>query len=695
MIDLHIYLLKVSAGLAIISVPYYFLLRNDPNLNWKRFYLLLGVMASWIFPLIIFRRPEVLLNLTPTVFIDPGEESALPITINNTASTTGITINWIKILVMVYLSGLSFMFFKNLFIILRWNLAWKKNRNEEGVAFTRSDQVFTIFTKIFVPASLRDKEDLENILLHERAHVHQLHFIDLMVMELTLLLTWFNPFSWLISRMIKENHEYLADRQVLSAGINPARYRAQLLNHTLGVNVFRLGNQFNHSLTLKRFKMMKKPKNSPSGIIKMGLLVPALLIAMGLTTGMTPQQQKTVKGKVVFAESGEPAHGTSVVIANSHIGTVVDKDGTFMLNVEGDPELIFSFVGYETLRVNASDVDKKPLELKQTVATYDLENIPVKMSGSSKAGVVIKIDNSDKKPVFVLDGKVIEDIDNIPPESLESITVIKDPHSSEVRKYNAPDGVILITTKEAATKAKKENYQSTGGAISTKDNPFQNEGEEKFYVVEEMPTFKGADATVEFRKYIGENLMYPEIAAENGISGRVIVQFAVNKVGKVVDAVVVRKVDPALDKEAIRVIMSSPEWKPGKQRGKIVKVLYTFPVNFVNQKKENVEEVFFVVEDMPMFPGGKAALKTYIYSNMEYPAKLNKKGISGEVMVQFLVAASGELQDIKAVSSTHKDFEAPALEVFEEMPRWNPGKQRGKAVKVKVVVPVKFNAEKE
>ncbi len=107
--------------------------------------------------------------------------------------------------------------------------------------------------------------------------------------------------------------------------------------------------------------------------------------------------------------------------------------------------------------------------------------------------------------------------------------------------------------------------------------------EEVFYIVEDMPTFNGGEPATEFRKYIAQNLRYPEIAAENGISGRVIVQFAVNKVGTVVDAVVVRSVDPALDKEAIRVVMSSPKWTPGKQRGKAVKVLFTFPINFVLQ----------------------------------------------------------------------------------------------------------------
>jgi len=571
MIDLPIYLLKVSAGLAIISVPYYFLLRNDPNLNLKRLYLLLGILASWIFPLIVFRRPEVLLNLTPTVFIDPGEESTLPIALDYTASSTGITLNWIRILVMIYLSGLSFMFLKNLFIILRWNIAWKKNRTREGVAYTRSDQVFTLFTKIFVPAALRDKEDLKNILLHERAHVQQLHFIDLMMMELTLLLTWFNPFSWLISRMIKENHEHLADRQVLSAGISPAAYRAQLLNHTLGVDVFRLGMQFNHSITFKRFKMMKKPKNSPKGIVKMALMVPALLIAMGLTTGMTPIQQKTVKGKVVFAENGEPAPGTSVVIKNSTVGTVVDRDGTFRLNVDGDPEIVFSFVGYKTMVRKASKIGKKPLELEQTVAIYDLGKVSLVVKEEDNKSISIRTTNgSDKQPIFVLDGEIISEIDNLDPESIESISVFKDPESEEVKKHNAPNGVVVITSKKAAAQVNKED----------------------------------------------------------------------------------------------------------------VDVLHT------------EEEVFYVVEDMPMFPGGKSALKTYIYSKLEYPAELKEKGISGEANIQFLVSAKGEIKDVKAISSTHKEFEAPAMDVFKGMSKWNPGKQRGKPVQIKVVVPVKFSAQK-
>jgi len=115
------------------------------------------------------------------------------------------------------------------------------------------------------------------------------------------------------------------------------------------------------------------------------------------------------------------------------------------------------------------------------------------------------------------------------------------------------------------------------------DDEEQVDEDQIFYIVEDMPTFNGGDPATEFRKYIAANLDYPEIASENGISGRVIVQFAVNQRGKVVDAVVVRSVDPALDREAIRVVMASPNWTPGKQRGKAVKVLFTFPINFVLQ----------------------------------------------------------------------------------------------------------------
>lgn len=100
-----------------------------------------------------------------------------------------------------------------------------------------------------------------------------------------------------------------------------------------------------------------------------------------------------------------------------------------------------------------------------------------------------------------------------------------------------------------------------------------------FQLVEEKPSFNGGDAN-EFSKWVNSKLQYPEIAKENGVQGRVTLQFTVNPDGSVSNVKVLRGVDSSLDKEAVRVVSMSPKWKPGKQRDRAVKVTYTFPVIF-------------------------------------------------------------------------------------------------------------------
>ena len=100
-----------------------------------------------------------------------------------------------------------------------------------------------------------------------------------------------------------------------------------------------------------------------------------------------------------------------------------------------------------------------------------------------------------------------------------------------------------------------------------------------FQLVEEKPSFQGGDAN-QFSKWVNSRLQYPEIAKENGVQGRVTLQFTVEKDGSVTKVKVLRGVDPSLDKEAVRVVSMSPKWKPGKQRDRAVPVTYTFPVIF-------------------------------------------------------------------------------------------------------------------
>ncbi len=108
----------------------------------------------------------------------------------------------------------------------------------------------------------------------------------------------------------------------------------------------------------------------------------------------------------------------------------------------------------------------------------------------------------------------------------------------------------------------------------------RDEGE-VFMIVEEMPEFPGGTAALQ--KYLAESVKYPVIAQENGIQGRIYVQFIINSKGEVTNATVLRGVDPSLDREALRVVQSMPNWKPGKQRNRPVRVSYIVPINFVLQ----------------------------------------------------------------------------------------------------------------
>ena len=150
-----------------------------------------------------------------------------------------------------------------------------------------------------------------------------------------------------------------------------------------------------------------------------------------------------------------------------------------------------------------------------------------------------------------------------PVQEVEVLNVVEDDVETETIEINTEDDKDVEVIIQAPVEVKEE----------------EEDEEVVFVVVETMPEFPGGQQAL--FKYLSENVKYPVIAQENGIQGRVICQFVVNKDGKIVDVEVVRSGgDPSLDKEAIRVIKSMPPWKPGKQRGKAVRVKYTVPVNF-------------------------------------------------------------------------------------------------------------------
>lgn len=159
-----------------------------------------------------------------------------------------------------------------------------------------------------------------------------------------------------------------------------------------------------------------------------------------------------------------------------------------------------------------------------------------------------------------------------PPPEMPQIPVLSDDIAIVDDEMQVDDNILnLEDDASLGVEIKEYVEQVEEEVIEEEAIPFQ--------LVEEKPSFMGGDANA-FSKWVNERLQYPEIAKENGIQGRVLLQFVVGADGKVSNVKVVRGVDPSLDKEAVRVVQSSPNWKPGKQRDRAVKVTYTFPVIF-------------------------------------------------------------------------------------------------------------------
>ncbi len=110
----------------------------------------------------------------------------------------------------------------------------------------------------------------------------------------------------------------------------------------------------------------------------------------------------------------------------------------------------------------------------------------------------------------------------------------------------------------------------------------------------------------------------------------------------------------------------------------------------VQEEEEADAPVFFIVEEMPVFPGGEEALRKYIAQSVKYPAIAQENGIQGRVFVAFVVNTKGEVTDVKIARGVDPNLDKEAIRVVNSMPKWSPGKQRGKAVKVSYTVPINF-----
>ena len=245
-------------------------------------------------------------------------------------------------------------------------------------------------------------------------------------------------------------------------------------------------------------------------------------------------------------------------------------------------------------------------------------------------------------------------------------------------------------TVRLANEATVSNAMVTATDVSSKSREMD---EQVFTVVEKMPSFPGGDA--ELLKYIATNIKYPKESQDNGEQGRVICSFIVGRDGSVNNPEVLRGVTPLLNEEAVRVINTMPRWNPGMQRGKAVAVKYTVPITFrlKSPVEETKEETLTVVDVMPQYPGGDHELLKFIAQSIKYPMEAQEAGMQGRVICSFVVDKKGNIVEPKIIRGIDPSLDAEALRVIGMMPRWTPGRQDGKAVRVLYTVPITFRLQ--
>ena len=657
-----LYILKVSLSLAAFYMFYKLLCSRDTLHRFNRWLLLFILALSSVIPFIyidfgVMTREASVVFKELVMTVDPVEVETTAVVVDEVVPTLWQRIPWQQIpwrmlLVGVYFIGLLVclvQFIVSLVSIVLLIRSSKRRVMADGTILVTHDKAYGPFSWMrYVIASEKDlDENFDMILAHERAHIRLHHSWDLLFVQLCAIVQWFNPAVWLLKRELEAIHEYEADSETLLQGFDARQYQLRLFEEAVGVKFNTITNNFNNCSTKKRIIMMMKRQTSPWARMKALFVLPVALAAVTVISCTSPKEKKVEHA------------------ADSDVAVVTDG--------KGGPLLIIALPGgTEITPVGDWWVDEYNKDQKGFLAYFNLTP-----------------DNLNSENLYAIESLSAE----------EAMAAYGDRGANGAVRFRIND-----KGKQEILDALRELAKSKGEDEPLMVNIKHIEQGEVYQVVEEQPEYPGGMEAM--MKFLQENVKYPEQAQSNGVQGRVIVQFVVNKDGSVSNDTVVRSVDPLLDAEALRVVRAMPNWTPGKQKGEPVRVRFTLPVTFrldggISTKKANPttetvttgDEVFNVVEEGPIFLGGHEALMKYIQKEIKYPKEAQEKGVQGRVVVQFVVKKDGSISDAKVLKSVDPLCDAEALRVVNAMPNWKPGKQRGEPVNVQFTLPVVFRLQ--
>lgn len=667
-----VYFLKVNVAIALFYAFYRLFFYKDTFFAWRRTALMCFFAVSAAVPLfniqtwIVQQEPMVAMADLYAAVVLPE----ITLTPQPQMDWKQLLVQGIGIVYWLVVALLALRFVVQLAGIFR--LARRCSVQEiDGTTvhlLPHAEGPFSFFRWIFVCPGAHSREELNEILTHERTHVCQWHSVDVLVGELACIVCWFNPFAWLMKREIRTNLEYMADEKVLETGYDSRTYQYHLLglsHHKAAATIY---NSFNVLPLKRRITMMNKRRTREIGRTKYLMFLPLAALLM-IVSNIEAVARATQKIASEVIESVKPDETAAVQSQSQSQGTVTTQSQTALTQPQqGKPEKV-------TYKGKLTDEAGNPLGDVQIITDRKFQSTTVstvntdgefRVETSSEAGIIFEYTGKDGRKL--MRGYRADELAKMDPDNLVIvlIPVVSSPHEAD-------------------------------------PNVFE--------VVEKMPEFPNGGMPG-LMKYLSDNIRYPEAAKVAGIQGRVTVMFVVDKDGSITNVETLRGVDAELDKEAIRVISSMPKWIPGMQKGKAVKVRYTVPVMFrlpnepvegkvneivvkgVAKPSDNVTgDVYEVVEQMPEFPGGMAGLIQYITKNLRYPEEAKAKGIQGRVTVRVVVNTEGKVTNAEVLRSVDPALDAEALRVASSLPDWKPGMKDGKPVNVRFIFPVNFSLQ--
>ncbi|WP_163309236.1 M56 family metallopeptidase [Dysgonomonas sp. 521] len=456
-----IYLAKYGVCLSVFLIIYILFLRSTTFYRFNRLFLISGFILSFIIPAIKYSYEIVL----PSASL---AGNTLPMPASETATASAVSI-W-SILFGLYCAGIFILMIRNLLSYTKLiNLVRNGLRSDEDkIKVIESEKVNSPFTVLnYILLNSKKLSDIEKdlILKHEVTHIKQKHWLDLLCSECILLIQWFNPLAWLYVHLLKENHEFLADKAVIDSGVSPALYQAVLINQRFQGPVFSFSNSFNHTKPMNRLSMLKKTKSSPWKRICVLIIIP--VFGLFIWASAVPRYVLAME-QPVLSETADSVNDKSQIyiygIKNSTDNGIGDK-----INIEpkeGKPLLLIDGVKSQlaiedletdniesmTIIKNKKDIEpygkeaENGLILISTKKGNDFSPLP---SGLINTKPVQSVDVY-KDALLIIDGKIepAEKMKQLNPDMIESIDVLKDETATNLYGEKGKNGVIKITTKK-------------------------------------------------------------------------------------------------------------------------------------------------------------------------------------------------------------------------------------------------------